>query len=141
MSATTAVIVVAAGSGSRLGYSLPKALVSLVQRPILSRSLDPIFALEREVQLVVVVPRQHSALAEQIVRETAGRASTSCTVVVGGASRQESVAAGLAALEPTIEVVLVHDAARALTPVAQFEAIIESVTETGLAAIPGLACE
>ena len=129
---------VAAGSGSRLGHTLPKALVSLVQRSILSRSLDPVFALEREVQLVVVVPRQHSALAEQIVRDTAGRASTSCTVVVGGASRQESVAAGLAALEPSVEVVLVHDAARALTPVAQFEAVIAAVEETGLAAIPGL---
>ncbi|UFS59526.1 2-C-methyl-D-erythritol 4-phosphate cytidylyltransferase [Subtercola endophyticus] len=138
MTVSVAVIVVAAGSGSRLGYSLPKALVGLVQRPILSRSLDPIFALEREVQLVVVVPRQHSALAEQIVRDTAGRASTSCTVVVGGSSRQESVAAGLAALTPGIEVVLVHDAARALTPVAQFEAIIDAVETTGLAAIPGL---
>ncbi|GGF19006.1 2-C-methyl-D-erythritol 4-phosphate cytidylyltransferase [Subtercola lobariae] len=138
MTVSVAVIVVAAGSGTRLGYSLPKALVSLAQRPILSRSLDPVFALEREVQLVVVVPRQHSALAEQIVRDTAGRASTSCSIVVGGVSRQESVAAGLAALEPSIEVVLVHDAARALTPVAQFEAIIAAVTETGLAAIPGL---
>ncbi|MCU1479839.1 MAG: 2-C-methyl-D-erythritol 2,4-cyclodiphosphate synthase [Subtercola sp.] len=138
MTVSVAVIVVAAGSGSRLGYSLPKALVGLVQRPILSRSLDPVFALEREVQLVVVVPRQHSALAEQIVRDTAGRASTSCTIVVGGASRQESVAAGLAALDPSVEVVLVHDAARALTPVAQFEAIIDAVESTGLAAIPGL---
>ncbi|MEF2976802.1 2-C-methyl-D-erythritol 4-phosphate cytidylyltransferase [Subtercola sp. YIM 133946] len=138
MNPTVAVVVVAAGSGSRLGYSLPKALVSLAQRSILSRSLDPVFALQREVQLIVVAPQTHFALAEQMVRETAGRASESCTVVIGGRSRQESVAAGLAVLLPSVETVLIHDAARALTPTSQFEAIIDAVESEGVGAIPGL---
>ncbi len=61
------------------------------------------------------------------------------TVVAGGSTRQASVAAGLAALDPGIEIVLVHDAARAFTPTRQFELVIGAVLATAAGVIPGLA--
>ena len=133
-----AVIVVAAGSGTRLGHGQAKAFVTLGGRTILSRSLDPVFALAEPAQIVIVAPPGRVAEAEQIGREVAGVAVGQVSVVVGGASRQQSVAAGIAALDPAVEIVLVHDAARALTPVSQFEAVIDSVRSSGRAAIPGL---
>lgn len=137
-SGTVAVIVVAAGSGTRLGHGQAKAFVSLSGRTILSRSLDPILALADETQIVIVAPADRLQEAERIGADALGRASGYLTVVTGGATRQESVARGLAALDARIETVLVHDAARALTPVGQFEAVIEAVRGSGRGAIPGL---
>ncbi|MCU1475991.1 MAG: 2-C-methyl-D-erythritol 2,4-cyclodiphosphate synthase [Subtercola sp.] len=138
MTPAVAVIVVAAGSGTRLGHPLPKAFVSVGERSILSRCIDPILQLAGETQIVVVAPADRVELAEEIVRDVAGRASGYVTVVAGGASRQKSVAAGLSALSASVDVVLVHDAARALTPVAQFQAVIDAVQQSGRGAIPGL---
>src|SRR5690606_37976340 len=60
-------------------------------------------------------------------------------VVAGGASRQESVAAGLAALDSAgPDVVLVHDAARAFTPSRIFDAVEAQVARTGAGVVPAL---
>jgi 2-C-methyl-D-erythritol 4-phosphate cytidylyltransferase/2-C-methyl-D-erythritol 2,4-cyclodiphosphate synthase len=136
---SVAIIVVAAGSGARLGEPIPKAFVEIDGRSILSRSLDPIFGLADPVQVIVVVPSSHVQHAREIVAQSAGRASDACAVVVGGDSRQASVAAGLAELLPSVEVVLVHDAARALAPRSLFERVVAEVGSTGRGAIPGLA--
>jgi 2-C-methyl-D-erythritol 4-phosphate cytidylyltransferase/2-C-methyl-D-erythritol 2,4-cyclodiphosphate synthase len=134
-----AILVVAAGSGTRLGEPVPKAFVDLDGRTILSRSLDPVFGLAEPVQLIVVAPRSLVLEAERIVAQSAGPASDACSVVAGGDSRQASVAAGLAVLLPSIEVVLVHDAARALAPRSLFERVVAEVDAAGRGAIPGLA--
>lgn len=134
-----AIIVVAAGSGTRLGEPVPKAFVDLEGRSILSRSLDPIFGLADPVQVVVVAPSSHLQQARDIVGQSAGAASDACGVVVGGDSRQSSVASGLAALLPSIEIVLVHDAARALAPGSLFERVVAEVESAGRGVIPGLA--
>ncbi|QHC72096.1 2-C-methyl-D-erythritol 4-phosphate cytidylyltransferase [Rathayibacter sp. VKM Ac-2801] len=134
---TAAVVVVAAGSGTRLGRERPKAYVDCAGRTILERSLRTVLLLSEPVQIVVVAP---AALLEEtaaLVR-AAGAADGSVSVVAGGASRQESVARGLRALDPAVETVLVHDAARALTPVDQFERVIAAVRATGGGVIPGL---
>lgn len=59
-------------------------------------------------------------------------------VVAGGAERTDSVAAGLAALPPQVGIVLVHDAARALTPAVVFERVVAAVRHGHRAVIPGL---
>ncbi|HEY8589954.1 MAG TPA: 2-C-methyl-D-erythritol 2,4-cyclodiphosphate synthase, partial [Naasia sp.] len=59
-------------------------------------------------------------------------------VVAGGNSRQQSVANGLAVLAESVEVVLVHDAARVLTPLAQFRTVLDAVRRTGAGIVPGL---
>jgi len=120
------IIVVAAGSGTRLGAGVPKAFVPVSGVSIVERSLRSIFAVAEEVQVIVVVPENYRDPIDGV------------TVVVGGPTRQASVAAGLAALSSTVETVLVHDAARAFTPTGQFERVIAAVRATGAGVIPGL---
>jgi 2-C-methyl-D-erythritol 4-phosphate cytidylyltransferase/2-C-methyl-D-erythritol 2,4-cyclodiphosphate synthase len=131
---TIAVIVVAAGSGSRLGGGRPKAFVDLAGKPVLLRALYSVSGMSSRVQLVVVAP----AMLVTDARELANLSGLDVIVVAGGASRQASVAAGLAAVEPQVQIVLVHDAARPLTPSDQFDRIVTQVRRTGRGAIPGL---
>jgi 2-C-methyl-D-erythritol 4-phosphate cytidylyltransferase/2-C-methyl-D-erythritol 2,4-cyclodiphosphate synthase len=137
-SATVGVIVVAAGSGSRLGAELPKAFVALGGMSILERALEPVFGMSEPAQVVVVAPSEQVALAQDQVRIVAGAAIEYVSVVPGGSTRQSSVAAGLAALWPDVGVVLVHDAARPFTPAALFEAVVARVRASGQGVIPGV---
>jgi 2-C-methyl-D-erythritol 4-phosphate cytidylyltransferase / 2-C-methyl-D-erythritol 2,4-cyclodiphosphate synthase len=136
--ATVGVVVVAAGSGSRLGAELPKAFVSLGARSILQRALESVLGMPEPAQIVVVVPETQLAIAQDQVRATAGAAIEYVSVVAGGNSRQVSVAKGLDALWPDVGVVLVHDAARPFTPPVLFEAVIARVRASGQGVIPGL---
>ncbi|MFJ6532240.1 2-C-methyl-D-erythritol 4-phosphate cytidylyltransferase [Microbacterium sp. NPDC091662] len=132
----TAIIVVAAGSGTRLGASAPKAFVGIDARSVLRHALDGVFA-ATPAQVVVVAPEGLEGDAETELREAAGERAELGRVVTGGATRQQSVAAGLAALWGDVETVLVHDAARALTPPTQIDAVAAAVTaEVGV--IPAL---
>ncbi|MGI6877846.1 2-C-methyl-D-erythritol 4-phosphate cytidylyltransferase [Microbacterium sp. gxy059] len=133
----TAIVVVAAGSGTRLGGSAPKAFVGIDEHSILRHCLAGVFDAE-QAQVIVVAPasRVGEALAE--AEEVAGERRELVTVVPGGATRQESVAAGLKRLLPTVETVLVHDAARALTPGETIDRVARAVRETGRAVVPTL---
>lgn len=133
-----AVIVVAAGSGLRLGAGVPKAFATVAGTTLLARALRSVFAMREPAQVIVVAPPGHLDQARTIGAETAGAAGALLTVVAGGESRQRSVAAGLAAVSPRVSVVLVHDAARALTPAAQLDAVAGEVTRRGHGVIPGL---
>ncbi|MER7071962.1 2-C-methyl-D-erythritol 4-phosphate cytidylyltransferase [Terrabacter sp. NPDC000476] len=133
------VIVVAAGSGSRLGASVPKAFVPLAGVPLLGHALRGALSCAAVAEAVVVAPAAHRAeaqtLAEQVCRELGS--DVPVTVVVGGAERGDSVAAGLAELGEAVEVVLVHDAARCLTPVAVFDRVVAAVAAGAGAVVPG----
>ncbi|MEO7146510.1 MAG: 2-C-methyl-D-erythritol 4-phosphate cytidylyltransferase, partial [Terrimesophilobacter sp.] len=126
------VIVVAAGQGTRLGSSVPKAFVELAGRTLLERSVDSVLGMAEPAQLVVVAPSERLDKARSLLN------GTDATVVVGGATRQGSVASGIAALDPSVQVVLVHDAARALTPSSQFDRVVAQVRNSGHGAIPAL---
>ena len=134
-----AVIVVAAGSGSRLGHSEPKAFVSLVGRTLLERALLTVFGMRDPVQVIVVAPEDRLDDARRIADAVAGPAGEQVNVIAGGASRQDSVNRGLAVLAPGVVTVLVHDAARALTPSALCDAVVDAVRATGRGIVPGLA--
>lgn len=106
-------MLVAAGSGTRLAAGLPKAFVELAGRSLVQHALDRIAAAGCVDAVVVVVP---PGWGDRIAAEL-----PSVLVAEGGATRQESVAAGLSALEAALparpgDVVLVHDAARCLAP-------------------------
>lgn len=126
----------AAGSGTRLGASAPKAFVGVDSRSVLRHALDGVFA-AAPAQVVVVAPAGWEGDAETELREAAGERADLGRVVTGGATRQQSVAAGLSALWGDIETVLVHDAARALTPPSQIDAVAEAVA-AGVGVIPTL---
>ena len=129
---TTAVIVVAAGSGSRLGELTPKGFVAVAGRTVLERALDEVLAVRPAVQVVIVVPEDRVGEARRMVE------GTQAIVVAGGSTRQQSVACGLAALGADVATVLVHDAARALTPASLIEQVIAEVERTGRGVVPGL---
>ena len=122
----TAIIVVAAGSGTRLDAGAPKALVGIDAHSILRHALDGVFAAE-PAQVIVVAPAGYEGDALAELDAAAGDRRDLGRVVVGGATRQQSVAAGLAALWGDVKTVLVHDAARALTPPAQIDAVARAV--------------
>ncbi|TAM69317.1 MAG: 2-C-methyl-D-erythritol 2,4-cyclodiphosphate synthase [Microbacteriaceae bacterium] len=133
-----AVVVVAAGNGTRLGRDEPKAFVMLAGRPCLSHALESVFGMRESTQVIVVVPPSYIPITSELVRAVGGVAAENTKVVVGGASRQASVAAGLKVLLPSIEIVLVHDAARALTPSVVFDSVAAEVARTAAGVIPGL---
>jgi len=136
---TVAIIVVAAGSGTRLGAAEPKALVTVGGQTILEHALSRVFEMTDAAQVVVVAPAARLDDARELAARVAGPAVDHITVVAGGDTRQQSVTAGLAVLEPTVDVVLVHDSARAFTPASQFEAVVAAVRATGGGIVPGLA--
>ena len=121
-----AIVVVAAGSGTRLDAGAPKALVGIDEHSILRHCLDGVFA-AGPAQVIVVAPAGHEGDVLAEVEAAAGDRRDLARVVTGGATRQQSVAAGLDALWGDITTVLVHDAARALTPPTQIDAVAAAV--------------
>lgn len=116
---------------------MPKALVKLHGRSLLAWSVTAALGCPGVGSVVVVAPASHlaEARAEVELEEYAG---APVTVVAGGAERPDSVAAGLAALPEDVDVVLVHDAARALTPTSLFASVARAVTPKQPAVVPGL---
>ncbi len=129
-------IIVAAGSGVRLGRDAPKAFVELAGEPLLRYVLRTIAALERVAEAVVTVP----AAMERRSREEARRAGLDIPVKItaGGAERQDSVRIALALAGAESETVVVHDAARPFAPPGLFDACIDATrhTEGAIAAVP-----
>lgn len=122
------VIIPAAGSGTRLGEPIPKAFVDLHGRTIVERCVDQVRDLGATI--VVVVPADLVGRAQTLLTDAV-------TVVAGGAHRSESVRAGLAAAGDA-EIILVHDAARPLTPASVFHRVIGAIRSGRRAVIPGL---
>ncbi len=133
-----AIVVVAAGSGTRLGQGAPKAFVEVAGATILERSLRGVLASSEPAHVVVVAPAELQGEAREIAERVAGAASGYVSVVAGGATRQESVAAGLAVVAEGVDTVLVHDAARALAPAPLFDRVIAAVRERRAGVIPAL---
>lgn len=136
-SSNVSVIIPAAGAGQRLGAGTPKALVELAGEPLLIHAVRSVLAGGLIAELVLVAP---PGLEDEIA--TAGRSAAGkvpVKVVAGGATRDQSVAAGLSALDPRSEFVLVHDAARALVPGQVVAAVVTALKAGASAVVPGLA--
>ncbi|MET4224305.1 2-C-methyl-D-erythritol 4-phosphate cytidylyltransferase [Oerskovia enterophila] len=134
---TTLAILTAAGSGTRLGFDLPKALVPLRGLPLVLHAARRLTASGVVDALVVTAPNGLvSAMSD--VLEHDPHVSVPVVVVAGGATRQSSVAAGLSRARADVDVVVVHDAARPLAPAAMIRRIVETVREGHQAVIPGL---
>lgn len=104
-----AAILVMAGSGSRFGGPVPKVFVELAGRPLWRHAARALAGTPGCRRLVLVTSEDRV----EDVRRDAQDLSAAC-VVAGGATRQESVRNGLAAVDEPVEVVAVHDAARPL---------------------------
>ncbi|GAA5202189.1 2-C-methyl-D-erythritol 4-phosphate cytidylyltransferase [Rugosimonospora acidiphila] len=127
-----AVLVPAAGLGVRLGPGGPKALRLLSGEPLLVHAVRRVAAAGVGCVVVAAPPSEVEA-----VRELLSGVATA-TVVAGGATRQHSVSAALAAVPANFEIILVHDAARALTPPSLIVEVAEAVRGGHDAVIPVL---
>lgn len=149
----TALVIAAAGAGTRLGAGLPKALAPLADgRTLLHHCLASVAAARAAglaLDAVVVLTPPAEADAGRVAAEVdAGpRLDVPVHCVPGGAERADSVRAGLAAASRALadlapagapRRVLVHDAARALTPPSVFAAVTAALETGAVAAVPGL---
>ncbi len=132
---TISVIVVAAGSGERLGATRPKAFVDIAGKTLLEHALSALNDVAHDMQVIIVAPAPWVGAAEDL-----GRAAVSprhaVVVVSGGATRSDSVRAGLGVLADDVTTVLIHDAARALCPPEVFTRVIDALTAGAQAVIP-----
>ena len=128
-----AVLVPAAGAGIRLGPGGPKALRLLDGEPLLVHAVRRVAAAPSVRLIVVAAPSAEIDAVRALLAPIAP-----VTVVAGGAERQESVATALAAVPDEIEIVLVHDAARALAPPELVESVAAAVRGGSPAVIPVL---
>ncbi|HET7035930.1 MAG TPA: 2-C-methyl-D-erythritol 4-phosphate cytidylyltransferase [Thermomicrobiaceae bacterium] len=128
-------VVPAAGSSRRMG-SIDKVLEPVAGRPSLLWVLAALAASPRIAEVIVVVAQPKEAAVRALL--AGERWPWPLVVCRGGATRQESVAAGVARLEPASELVLIHDAARPLVSAALIEDGIACAELTGaaVAAIP-----
>ncbi|CAB4561475.1 unannotated protein [freshwater metagenome] len=131
---TTVVVIVAAGSGTRLGSNQPKAFVALAGATLLEQCVRGVRSWSRPFSLVVVVPPGWETPARQLLAVYGD-----VTVVTGGETRTDSVRAGLGALPGGTTAVLIHDAARALTPVAVFDRVLDALKSGAEGVVPQIA--
>jgi 2-C-methyl-D-erythritol 4-phosphate cytidylyltransferase len=129
-------IIVAAGSGTRLGLDLPKAFVKIGDSTLLIRALKTLRAVSTIDEAVITVP----AGMEQLARGEVNSSGLEIPVKItpGGIERQDSVRIALSLVSVEAEIVIIHDAARPFATSAMFRACIETAARAGgaVTAIP-----
>ncbi len=106
------VIIVAGGSGTRMGEALPKQFLTLGDKPILGHTIDNFAGALPGSEIVVVLPEEHIELWEKLSLRYG--ISQEYKVVAGGSDRTSSVNNGLQAIESSDGIVMVHDGVRPL---------------------------
>ena len=106
-----AVIIVAAGSGSRMGGELPKQYLELRDKPILIHTLERFLSFDPEMKVVVVLAPAHRELWDRMAASY--EIARGLTLALGGASRYDSVKNGLTHVDQA-SLVGIHDAVRPL---------------------------
>ncbi len=130
-----ALILPAAGTGTRMGTRERKTLLRLAGRPVLYHTLDRFRGRADLAQIVLVV---HPGDLLRYRRMMAALAAAGVTdVVPGGERRQDSVENGLAAVRPDLRWVAVHDAARPFVPADAIDRVLAAARAHG-AAIAGV---
>jgi 2-C-methyl-D-erythritol 4-phosphate cytidylyltransferase len=126
---TVAAIVAAAGRGERLGAHGPKALVEVAGKPLVVHAVSRLRAAGCDVVVVAAPADALDAFAAVLA---------DVTIVGGAVTRQGSVATALDVLPDDVDVVLVHDAARGLSPSSVAESVIAAVRAGADAVVPVL---
>jgi 2-C-methyl-D-erythritol 4-phosphate cytidylyltransferase len=133
-----AVVVLAAGRGSRVGKDVSKAFLPLAGRPMLSWSMAQAAQVPSVTQLLVVIAERDQDLAKRLLASE--RCGVPARTVVGGTTRHESEWRALEELAPDIhagrlDIVVIHDAARPIAGSQLFEDVISGAHRHG-GAIP-----
>jgi 2-C-methyl-D-erythritol 4-phosphate cytidylyltransferase/2-C-methyl-D-erythritol 2,4-cyclodiphosphate synthase len=101
----SAAIIAGAGMGHRLGADIPKALIQIQGITLLERAFTSLSKVVDEI--IITAPAGYEEQFKALVGQSA-------TVITGGVLRSDSIRLALKALSPSVEYVLIHDAARAL---------------------------
>jgi 2-C-methyl-D-erythritol 4-phosphate cytidylyltransferase len=127
-----AALVLGAGKGERLGEAVPKAFVPLCGKPLLAHALAAMTASPAVDVVIPVIGKSECARFEALEPEWAGIRGL-LPPVIGGAERQDSMTAGLAALPADVSFVAVHDAARPLVGAEAISRVVEAARSSGAA--------
>ena len=129
-------IIVAAGSGRRLGCDLPKAFVPLGGHPMLYYAIRAVGAVEDITEAVITLPAEMLSEGRSVV--VSSGVDIPVKLTAGGAERQDSVRIALGLVSAESDVVVVHDAARPFAQPQLFEESIRAACQAGgaIAAIP-----
>jgi len=120
-----AAIIVAAGSGKRMGRSTKKQFLSIGSKPILAYTLDVFHSIDAIDRIILVIPKGWKSYCQKEVIEKYGYRKQ-IEVTNGGARRQDSVACGLALVSPDYEIVIIHDGVR---PFVTRRMVVESIAK------------
>ena len=104
-----AVVIVAGGKGLRVGADIPKQFLPLAKRPMLMRTIDKFYEFDSAIHIVVVLHPDYFILWDELCKKYSF--NVECELVVGGATRFDSVKRGLTAVSSD-SIVGIHDAAR-----------------------------
>jgi 2-C-methyl-D-erythritol 4-phosphate cytidylyltransferase/2-C-methyl-D-erythritol 2,4-cyclodiphosphate synthase len=127
---TVTALIVAAGSGSRLGSGIPKQYRPIAGKPVLAHAVDALASYPAiDAVRVVIGEGQQELVAEALGTRDVG------ALIIGGATRADSVQAGLAAVDG--DIVLVHDAARPFCPHDVIDRLLDALAGAG-GAVPVL---
>ena len=130
-------LIAAAGQGTRLGAAVPKAFVRLRGRTLVERSVAAMLTSAVVDEVVVLVsPDMESYAREVLSRAGLLDAAVPVRLAHGGGERADSEWAGLRTITDDEAVVLIHDAARALTPPGMIARVARRVLEGAPAVIP-----
>lgn len=125
-------LIAAAGRGTRLGAEIPKAYVPLRGRSLLERSVTAMETSEIVDHIGVIVSPDMESHARKLLR------GHDVQFIHGAGERADSVWEGLKALSPIDATVLIHDAARALTPPGMIARVARAVLDGAPAVVPVL---
>jgi 2-C-methyl-D-erythritol 4-phosphate cytidylyltransferase/2-C-methyl-D-erythritol 2,4-cyclodiphosphate synthase len=125
----SAAIIAGAGMGHRLGADIPKALIQIQGITLLERAFISLSKVVDEI--VITAPAGYEEQFKAIVGQSA-------EVVTGGVLRSDSIRVALKALSPSVESVLIHDAARALASSALAAKVLDELRSGQSAVIPVL---
>ena len=129
-------VIAAAGSGIRMGSSIPKQFLLLLNKPVLWHSLAAFQNAFEDIEILLVVAREHFVMAEKIRSSSA--IPENIKLVAGGKTRFESVRNGLGNIIAKEAIIFVHDGVRCLVSPALIRRCFEKACEMGNA-IPAVA--
>ncbi|MCI9865456.1 bifunctional 2-C-methyl-D-erythritol 4-phosphate cytidylyltransferase/2-C-methyl-D-erythritol 2,4-cyclodiphosphate synthase [Rhizobium skierniewicense] len=136
---TTAIVIVAAGRGERAGSPQegPKQYRLIGRKPVIEHTLERFLGWEHAAKIVVVTHADDASLFEPIARRL--NAGSRLATVTGGATRQQSVLAGLEALDGLgITHVMIHDAVRPFIDAPLLQRITEALSAGAKAVLPAV---
>ena len=130
------IVVVAGGSGSRMGAAMPKQFLEIAGRAVLVRTIERMREALPEAEIVVVLPEAHVELWRECYEKSECKVEHS--IALGGATRFDSVQSGIAALSDDCSLIAVHDGVRPMLSVEMIRRGVECAAENG-AAVPVIA--